>query len=80
MRASEPGQRFDISKPFELSEPFDLSEQGTFTPTSHGRLFLRCFDQWNELADNAGTVSFKLKLAAVGDPLPTPTPTATKPR
>ena len=78
MRASEPGQRFDISKPFELSEPFDLSEQGTFTPTSHGRLFLRCFDQWNELADNSGTVSFKLKLAAVGDPLPTPM--ATKPR
>jgi hypothetical protein len=46
---------------FELSEPFLLGAGGTFSPPRDGQLFLRCREPWNELADNTGFVTVKLR-------------------
>ncbi len=50
-----------LMKDFELSEPFELSSAGEFTAENDGDLYLRCEDAWNELADNSGRVSVRLK-------------------
>jgi hypothetical protein len=42
---------------YELSEPIELGVEGTFTPPTDGKLFLRCRDRWGSLADNSGSVS-----------------------
>jgi hypothetical protein len=49
---------------FELSEPLPLSTSGTFVAPASGRLYLRCREHCNELADNAGFVNVKLKRAS----------------
>lgn len=48
---------------FKLSEPFELGAEGTFTAPIDGKLYFRCQDEWNELADNDGTISVKLRIA-----------------
>lgn len=50
-----------VMKEYKLSEPFDLGTKGTFYAPSDGLLFLRCQDDWCQLADNKGTVTVKLK-------------------
>jgi hypothetical protein len=55
-----------------LSEPIDLGSHGTFTAPQEGKLYLRCSDTWNELADNSGSIKVKLKKAGEGQPLPRP--------
>ena len=50
-----------IFSDYALSEPFALSAGGTFTPAADGKLFLRCRDAWNELADNSGFVAVTIK-------------------
>ena len=42
---------------FSLSAEFPLGATGSFTPPAGGRLFLRCADAWNELADNDGSLT-----------------------
>ena len=37
---------------FALSESFDLGSYGSFAPPAEGRLYVRCRDAWNQLADN----------------------------
>ncbi|MEX0679205.1 MAG: hypothetical protein WD063_19170 [Pirellulales bacterium] len=66
-----------IFRDFNLSEPFALSACGTFTAPHDGRLFLRCRDKWNELADNSGFVAVKIKNSGAGDELARPNRTAT---
>lgn len=39
-----------------LSEPFPLGTGGTLKPATSGRLYLRCHDAWNEIADNTGRI------------------------
>ncbi len=46
---------------FVLSEPFNLGATGTFKCPINGNLYVRCQDKWNELADNKGFVTFKIK-------------------
>ena len=53
-----------VFQDFKLSEPFPLGVQGTFTAPSDGKLFLRCHDRWNELADNSGFVTVKIGKSA----------------
>jgi hypothetical protein len=65
-----------IFKDYTLSEPFALSSHGTLAPPADGRLFLRCRDRWNELADNAGFVAFKIRNSQGGDSLPGPSEAA----
>jgi hypothetical protein len=48
---------------YELSAPFDLGTTGEFTPDTDGELFVRCSDDWGQLADNKGRVTLKLSLA-----------------
>ena len=48
-----------ILQDFKLSDPFPLGAFGSFTPPSEGRLYLRCGDAWNELAENRGAVTVK---------------------
>lgn len=43
-----------IMNNYQLSEPFLLRNRGQFIAPSEGRLYLRCRDRWNQLADNAG--------------------------
>ena len=45
---------------YELSEPFELGTSGSFTPTKSGKLFARCRDAWNELADNTGSIKLRI--------------------
>jgi hypothetical protein len=47
---------------FELHEPFELGASGAFTASKNGQLYLRCRDAWNELTDNKGLVTVKLKV------------------
>ncbi len=51
-----------VMKDFKLSDPIPLGEQGTFKAPSDGTLWVRCDDKWNELADNKGQITLKLKL------------------
>jgi hypothetical protein len=46
---------------YRLSTPFNLGDKGEFTPPVAGQLFLRCEDDWGELADNKGLVTVKLQ-------------------
>ena len=46
---------------FELGKPFELGKEGTFTATQDGKLFLRCKDKWNKLADNTGKMKVHIK-------------------
>lgn len=45
---------------YELSEEFELGETGRFQAPAGGKLFLRCRDDWHELADNSGKVTVKI--------------------
>jgi hypothetical protein len=49
---------------FALGEPFELKAASTYTPAAKGNLYLRCKDAWNELADNKGQITVKLKAQA----------------
>jgi hypothetical protein len=57
-----------IFKDYALGEPFALSAGGTLTAPADGKLFLRCRDKWNELADNAGFMAVKFASTAQRDP------------
>lgn len=48
---------------YQLSEPFDLGDIGEWTAPQDGKLFLRCRDDWCDLADNKGSLTVKWKLA-----------------
>ena len=48
---------------YQLSEPFDLGTAGEFTAETDGELFVRCREEWGQLADNQGRVTLKLSLA-----------------
>jgi hypothetical protein len=47
---------------YSLGEEFELGESGTFTAPADGNLYLRCRVAWNEIANNSGRVTVKLKL------------------
>jgi hypothetical protein len=44
---------------FELSEPLLLGTGGSFRAPTSGRLYLRCNDAWNEVADNKGQIAVR---------------------
>jgi hypothetical protein len=48
---------------YTLSKPFDLGDEGRFTARGNGKLYLRCQDAWNELADNDGTILVRFERA-----------------
>jgi hypothetical protein len=48
---------------YQLSEEFSLDTDGEFRPPASGKLFLRCGDEWGQLANNTGRITFKIKLA-----------------
>ena len=50
-----------VMKGYELSEPLLLGTHGSFESPASGRLYLRCNDAWNEVADNAGQVEVSLR-------------------
>lgn len=52
---------------YELTEPFELGKGGEFTPPIDGKLFLRCRDRWNELADNSGEITVRFEKAEKTD-------------
>jgi hypothetical protein len=43
-----------IMDDFQLGQPFLLRNRCQFIAPSNGRLYLRCRDQWNQIADNEG--------------------------
>lgn len=49
-----------VMKDYRLSPPFELGTDGSFVAPSDGKLFLRCRDDWCQLADNKGQVTVKL--------------------
>lgn len=46
----------------KLSKPFLLGADGSFEGPANGRLYLRCNDAWNELADNQGQIVVRFNL------------------
>ena len=48
---------------YRLSEPFDLGAVGEYKAQTDGNLFVRCRDDWCEIADNQGAVTVKFKCA-----------------
>jgi hypothetical protein len=61
-----------LMQDYKLGKPFDLGSYGTFTAPGDGKLYLRCQDKWNELADNKGAMTVKLKLGGKGNSLSRP--------
>ena len=47
---------------YQLSEPLELGPEGEFEAKMDGNLFVRCRDDWCEIADNSGAVSAKFKI------------------
>lgn len=56
----------DDHKNYRLGEPFELGAKGTFTASTDGKLYLRCQDNWGQLADNKGTITVKVKASKGG--------------
>jgi hypothetical protein len=54
----------DKDEEYSLGEEFELGVDGKFTAPDSGQLYVRCRDDWGKLADNAGTLTVKLKAAA----------------
>lgn len=46
---------------FKLSDPFPIGKLKSFVSPNHGQLFLRCQDDWNRLADNAGELMVHIR-------------------
>ncbi len=46
---------------YQLSEPIELGTSGSFLAPVTGQLYLRCRDDWTELADNTGEVTVYLR-------------------
>ncbi|MHB1036042.1 MAG: hypothetical protein ACYC35_16835 [Pirellulales bacterium] len=61
-----------VMKDYTLGKAFDLGSYGSFTAPGDGLLYLRCQDAWNELADNQGKVTVKLKVKGQGPALARP--------
>lgn len=51
---------------YELGKPFELGCGGSFVAQRTGKLYLRCRDDWQQLADNAGSVDVRLTLSSSG--------------
>ena len=50
-----------ILKNFKLSDPFPIGKLKSFVSPTQGQLFLRCQDDWNKLADNAGELTVHIR-------------------
>ena len=50
-----------IFRNFELSDPFPIGKLKSFVSPTQGQLFLRCQDDWNNLADNAGELTVHIR-------------------
>jgi hypothetical protein len=48
---------------YELGKPFELGCRGSFVAPQTGKLYLRCRDDWQQLADNVGSVDVRLTLS-----------------
>ena len=55
-----------------LSEPIELGTFGSFTAPADGKLYVRCRDAWGKLADNAGSITLRIKEQGSGRPLADP--------
>ena len=53
---------------YKLSKPFLVGQRGTFVAPVSGKLYVRCQDAWNELADNEGTMQVRLRRSSVNEP------------
>jgi hypothetical protein len=62
----------DLNGEYRLEQQFDLGSFGTFVAPDDGNLYLRCQDEWVQLADNSGSLVVKLKLKDKGAPLAPP--------
>ena len=48
---------------YQLSDPIELGAEGNFEAPDDGQLYVRCEDDWGKIADNQGTVTFKVRMA-----------------
>lgn len=51
-----------VAGQYQLSEPFELSMRGTLVAPASGHLYVRCQEDWTELADNAGELKLFFRL------------------
>ncbi len=50
-----------LMKDYRLGEQFELGADGAFTAPADGDLYLRCRAPWNEIAENSGRISVRLR-------------------
>lgn len=50
-----------VFQDFEIHGPFELGVKQSFVSPSDGHLFLRCQDNWTELADNSGEIAVHIR-------------------
>ena len=50
-----------IFSDYKLSEEFEIGDADNFTAPADGNLFLRCRDDWSELADNDGVIEVRIQ-------------------
>jgi hypothetical protein len=50
-----------LMKDYQLSEEFELSDQGLLSMTTGGDLYLRCRNDWKELAGDSGQISVRFE-------------------
>lgn len=46
---------------YDLGQPFEMGASGSFIAERTGKLYLRCRDDWNRIADNHGTMEVHLR-------------------
>jgi hypothetical protein len=51
-----------VAGKYQLSEPIELSAKGTLVAPASGHLYVRCQEDWTELADNEGELKLYFRL------------------
>jgi len=51
-----------LMRDYQLSKPFALATSGTFRFKVTADLYVRCNDEWPQLADNSGRISMRIKV------------------
>lgn len=67
-----------LMKDYELSQPFELGSRGSFIAPGDGKLYLRCWDAWNQLQDNSGSIVVRLERTDVAASPPAVAKTTTR--
>lgn len=61
-----------LMKDYQLGEEFELGSSGSLESEADGNLYLRCRNDWDQLAGGVGQIAVTFKLGGAGQPLRVP--------